>query len=217
MRKFVRESILAGAVALGLVAAPAFGQSVPTPAAATAFQLTPYAGYMMFGKFVEGPLGTSISSAGGRVYGAQLGIAVAPQLSVIGNVAYSAGDLQAGIPLLGGIDVGTSKALMLDGGLQYTLPTTRSAVMALTPFVQAGAGVIRYDIDMGGDMLQTRSTSAAYNLGVGADIPFGSNLGLRFMAKDYIGKFDVQDATGIDYQTKATHNWAITAGLKLEF
>jgi len=38
---------------------------------------------------------------------------------------------------------------------------------------------------------------------------------LQLMAKDYIGKFDVKEATGINVDAKTTHNWALSAGLRL--
>ena len=34
------------------------------------------------------------------------------------------------------------------------------------------------------------------------------------MAKDYIGKFDAREATGLNLDTKSTHNWAVSAGLR---
>ncbi len=35
------------------------------------------------------------------------------------------------------------------------------------------------------------------------------------MAKDYIGRFDAREATGLNLDTKSTHNWAVSAGLRL--
>ena len=35
------------------------------------------------------------------------------------------------------------------------------------------------------------------------------------MVKDYIGKFDAREATSINVGTKTTHNWAVSAGLRL--
>ncbi len=36
-------------------------------------------------------------------------------------------------------------------------------------------------------------------------------------AKDYIGKFDVNQATSLDYSAKTSNNVALSAGLKLGF
>jgi hypothetical protein len=35
------------------------------------------------------------------------------------------------------------------------------------------------------------------------------------MAKDYIGKFDAREATAVNVDTKTTHNWALSAGVRL--
>jgi hypothetical protein len=65
--------------------------------------------------------------------------------------------------------------------------------------------------------LNRTASNLAFNAGVGADIPLSQNLGLRLFAKDYIGKFDVNEAAGIDYEAKTSHNIALNAGLKLQF
>ena len=46
-------------------------------------------------------------------------------------------------------------------------------------------------------------------------IELAPRLGLQLMVKDYIGKFDAQEATSINVNTKTTHNWAVSAGLRL--
>jgi hypothetical protein len=42
-------------------------------------------------------------------------------------------------------------------------------------------------------------------------------VGLRLSAKDYMGKFDVREATSLDMNTPMAHNFAITAGLRIGF
>src|SRR5215212_1298586 len=110
-------ALLAGSFAGLLLAAPAAAQAPSGPALnGKAFQIAPYAGYMVFGNWIEGPLGTSLSSAGGALYGGQVGLRLAPNVSLVGNLAYSSGDLRVGIPLIGGLSVGHTKALLSDGG-----------------------------------------------------------------------------------------------------
>lgn len=213
------SSFAAGAIAAALLALPAAAraQSPSTVAVGKAMQITPYAGYMTFGNLVDGPLGTSLSGAGGALYGAQLGMKLAPRVAVIGNVGYTTGNLRVGVPLLGGIDVGERKALLADAGLQLELPGPKTARLSVSPFIQAGAGVIRFDMSLA-DMVNPRSTSLAGNVGAGADLAVGSGMSLRFMVKDYISKFDLQDVAGFEAgAAKVSHNWALTAGLKLEF
>src|SRR5688572_4482425 len=184
----MRSSVLlAGLIAGVVVAVPAVAQN-PASAISTGktIQLTPYAGYIMFGNFIDGPLGTSLSRAAGPLYGAQLGLTVAPGVEVVGNVAYSDGDLRVGIPFLGGYSIGRTKALLYDGSIQLDLPAARKSGLAISPFVQVGAGAIRWDIDLGNSLLQTHSTNLTANVGAGIDLPLGDAMSVRLMAKDYI-------------------------------
>ncbi len=176
-------------------------------------QITPYAGYMGFGNLVSGPLGSGISNGTGMAYGAQLGIPVTANIGFYGNLAYSRPGLEAGIPVLGGVSVGEGSVLMYDGGVQLSLPGRTP--QQITPFLQAGIGGMRYSFDLG--PLQFSAANLAYNIGAGADLPLARNLGLRILAKDYIGKFEPGDVVGIDVNTQTTHNWALNLGLTLGF
>ncbi|HEU4720727.1 MAG TPA: outer membrane beta-barrel protein [Gemmatimonadaceae bacterium] len=180
-----------------------------------AFDLTPYVGYMVFGDLVSGPLGTSLTNAPAPVYGAQLGMRLAPSVSLVGNIATTSSDIEAGIPFLGGFSVARSTMLLYDGGLQLDIPVTTIAGTRMSPFLQAGAGAIRYDISQ--SFVNTKATNFAANVGLGADVGIGNNIGVRLMAKDYIGKFDFKDATFIDFEGKTAHNFAFSAGLRLSF
>jgi hypothetical protein len=79
--------------------------------------------------------------------------------------------------------------------------------------VQGGAGAVRQSFDVG--PASTHATNFAYNVGAGADVALAPRLGLQLMVKDYIGKFDAKEATSINVNTKTTHNWAVSAGLRL--
>jgi hypothetical protein len=198
--------------ALALVApGAAYAQS----ARPTAIEVTPYAGYMMFGKYLQGPLGTSITSANSPVYGGQLGIALGGNLSLIGNVAYSSSNLEVGVPFLGGLSVGDTKVLLYDAGLQYQLPLS-GAAGGLTPFVQAGAGAMRFDVKVA-NVVETQATNVAFNFGGGIDYQISPALGIRVMAKDYVGKFDFKDATRLSLDGSTAHNVALSVGVKLGF
>jgi hypothetical protein len=206
--------------ALSLLALPAGAQlasgSETASHAGTSLDVTPYAGYMMFGHFVDGPLGTSLSSSAAPVYGAQLGLALMPGVKIIGNIAHAAGDLKVGIPLLGGINAGTTSALMMDGGVQLSLPMPQSR-LAYVPFVEAGVGATKWNVNLGSTSLQAKSTNLTGNVGAGIDLNFGPSIALRLMAKDYIGKFDFKQATALDVSGKTMNNVAVTAGIKIGF
>jgi len=180
----------------------------------TVFDVSPYAGYMMFGKLFEGPIGTSISAGNGPVYGAQMSLTMAKNVALYGNVGYSSSDLTVGVPIIGGFDVGSSKALLYDGGVELRIPM-QAAASAVTPFVQGGVGAIRYEVDA--SFLNTKATNVAYNFGGGVDVKLSPNFGVRLMAKDYIGKFDFKEATSFDLNGKTTNNVALTLGVSLAF
>jgi opacity protein-like surface antigen len=207
---------LRSAVAVATLGTVAHAQSrASSLPSGKAFDFTPYVGYMVFGSLMDGPFGTSIGNAPAPVFGAQLGMRLAPNISVVGNVAASSGDIKAGIPLLGGLSVAHSNMLLYDGGLQLDVPVMTLSGTKMSPFIQAGAGAMRYEISQ--SFLSTNATNFAANVGVGADVALGNNIGVRLMAKDYIGKFDFKDATFIDFEAKTANNVAFSAGLRLSF
>jgi hypothetical protein len=211
----MRSHILVAGVFAGMLsAAPASAQS-SKPINGTAFELTPYAGYMVFGDFLKGPLGSSVSNAPAAIYGAQLGMKLSPNISLVGNLGYSNSDVRVGLPFLGGYSIAHSSTLLYDGGLQLDLPVTTASGLSFKPFAQAGVGAMRYDISQ--SIISTQATNLAGNVGLGADLGLGPSIGLRLMAKDYFGKFDFKDATQLDLQSEMSHNWAFSAGLRLAF
>lgn len=202
------------AIAIALVPVTTVGAQ--TVGSGNEFQVAPYVGYMVFGNYLDGPLGTSLSSSTAPVYGAQLGMRLTPNVVVLGNVASSSGDLKVGIPFLGSTSVGTNSLLIYDADLQLDLGTAGDRDLSFSPFVQAGIGQIRYDIQAV-SILNTQATNTAYNIGGGADIALGKGFGMRLMAKDYIGKFNFKDATSFDIQGRTAHNFALSAGLRIDF
>ena len=90
-----------------------------------------------------------------------------------------------------------------------------SGQRSIIPFVQAGVGGMKYNVQVSG--VNTNASNIAFNAGIGADLPLAQNIGLRIMAKDYIGKFDVNEATSLNYSAKNSNNIALSAGLKLGF
>lgn len=208
-----------GAIAAFTAPAAAQGRPgirpLPAPRA-TLFTFTPYAGYLIFGDFLRGPVGTTLSARNAPVYGAQLGMKITPNVSLVGNVAYSSTDLQVGAPFVGGFDVGSTRTWLYDGGLEFRIPTGPAGSAPLTPFLQVGAGAIHYDISAA-SVLETSATNFAANVGGGFDYRITPTLALRLMAKDYIGKFDFRDATSMDVEGRTAQHWTLTAGLSIGF
>ena len=185
------------------------------PLSGTVLHVSPYVGYMVFGNYISGPLGTSLTNEPAPMYGTQVGLSLSPELSLVGNVAYTSSDFKVGIPFLGGVSVGHSNMLVYDANLEYSLATSIGGALPFTPFVQAGAGAIKYDITA--SVLTTHATNFAGNVGIGADMAVGKAMALRVLAKDYIGKFNFNDATGLGISGNTAHNWAFSAGLRFDF
>src|SRR5205085_5463086 len=124
MSRIHRSLINAAAVVVGAVsfATPLMAQAYES---GTVFHVSAYAGYMAFGDFIKGPLGTSVSNAPAPIYGAQAGLSLSPKLSLVGNLGYTTSDVKVGVPILGGLSVGHSSMLIYDGGLEYNLGTSR--------------------------------------------------------------------------------------------
>ncbi|MEO7501623.1 MAG: outer membrane beta-barrel protein [Gemmatimonadaceae bacterium] len=208
------------AVAFVIVAVPASAQRTSrtkrTQQSSQSMAVSPYAGYMTFGELVDGPLNTTLKSKASPIYGVQLNLPLGNTVSVFGNVGYTEPDLSVGLPLLGSITFGKSAVWLYDAGLQLSAPGYGSGDRGIVPFVQVGAGAMKYDVDVSG--FSRSATNTAFNAGLGVDIPFAQNIGLRLVAKDYIGKFDFQEATQVDIvDAKTSHNVALSAGLKLVF
>ena len=179
-------------------------------------ELSPYAGYLFAGDYLDGPLGTSVGAHNGTLLGAQLALNLTPSIAVVGHVARASSDLEIGVPFLGGVGVGSSEVWLMDGGLQLSAPALSRGGAGIVPFVQIGAGAARHELS-GAGILRTNSTNFAFNAGLGADLMLGRNVGLRLLAKDYVGKFDVQEAGGVDAEGRIGHNVALSVGLKLGF
>jgi len=207
--------IVARVVALSALVTVASTSLAQKPYYGPVFHLTPYAGYMVSGDYLKGPLGTSITNSPGALYGAQLGVALAPNISLIGNAAYTSGDVRVGIPFLGGLSVGNTSMMLYDADLQLDLPTGSTGTVPFVPFVQAGVGAIHYTIDE--SILQTSATNLAVNFGLGADLSLGRGVAVRLLAKDYVGKFDFKEATSFDVSGQTAHNLAFSAGIRVDF
>lgn len=208
------------AVAFVIVALPASAQRTSrakrTQQSSQSMAVSPYAGYMTFGELLDGPLNTTLKSKASPIYGVQLNLPLGNTVSVFGNVGYTEPDLSVGLPILGSITFGKSTVWLYDAGLQLSAPGYGTGDRGIFPFVQVGAGAMKYNVDVSG--FTRDATNTAFNAGLGADIPLAQNIGLRFVAKDYIGKFDFQEATQVDIvDAKTSHNVAFSAGLKLAF
>ena len=178
-------------------------------------RLTPYVGYIAFGNYMDGPIGTRITNSNSALYGVTAGLDLSQNVSLVGNVGYTDSNVRVGLPIIGGVNIADSKVLLYDGGLQFRLPTASTLGTGIAPFVEVGAGAIRYEVRTG--PLTTNATNFAGNFGGGLDLMLNRSIGIRGAVKDYVGKFDFKEATSFDLNSKVSHNVAFTVGLTLGF
>ncbi len=175
-------------------------------------ELTPYAGYVFTSHFANGPLTSSLGTANGAIYGAQLALPLSPQASLVGGIGYSSADLRA--QAFGfGATVGTSVSWIYEGDLQLrATPQTKGTMMGFAPLIQVGAGAIHRNVSAMG--FSATATDFAINGGVGVDFVISPGLALRLMAKDYVGKATFDSGLA---QTGTLNNVALDAGVRFSF
>ena len=210
------------AVVLGALAATAIG--APLHAQHTlAFRITPYAGYAIFGDYLEGPLNITLSNDNAALFGGQLTFNVTPSFGVYANVAFSESDWTFdNIPGLGDATVGGADLLLCDGGVHIAFPVGPQVPFGprVAPFIQLGAGAIRYGLEENRitALLDRRSaTNFAANGAVGLDVQLNRTLGARVMAKDYLVSFRSNEFEELRLEGKWAHNLAFILGLSLGF
>lgn len=205
MRLFVRFAAVA-AVSIALAstsnAQPGVGATV-----------TPYAGYLVTGDWYTGPVGTRLSTTNSPMIGVQGTVPVTKGIALVGNLAYASGDLRVGLPVLGGVNIGTAKTWLYDAGLEVGGLTGKRTGIA--PFVQGGVGGMTSDIK--NRLFDVRASNVAYTAAVGIDVGLAQGFALRVQAKDWMGKFNSKDAVGFRVNGNLTHNWALSAGVRLGF
>ena len=199
------SSLALAALAMTAVTADAQGRSTA--------RITPYVGFLASGSIASGPFGFEIGNAGAPLYGLQLGINLTPNIAIVGNVGYSDTEIEAGLPIIGGLSLADSKVLLYDGGVQLRFPAVTRTGTGLVPFIEGGVGAIRHDITVG--PVNTTSTNVAFTAGGGVDLQLTNALGLRLMAKDHMSRFDYGEAIGIANEGRRAHNWVLGLGLNL--
>lgn len=175
--------------------------------------LTPYAGYLVTGAWFDGPLGTNISTSNSPMLGVQGSVPLANKISLVGNLAYASGDLRVGLPILGGVNVGSAKTYLYDAAIEFGGSAGHQGGVA--PFVSGGIGGMTSEIS--NSLLNVRASNIAYTAGVGVDVGITRSMALRVQAKDWMGKFDSQDAIGFKVNGNLTHNFALSAGVRVGF
>lgn len=190
MRRHYLTIALAAAVAL-----PASTAQAQNGATAS---LRPYAGYMRFDDFLQGPAGTTLTTEPGTAFGAQgtLGLGRS-RFSLYGNAAYARTRAVVGnVPSVfgfqvGDVNLGDAGMLFYDGGVQLDFVDRRDDRARVVPFLQVGAGAVRYSLDnaVAAQFTRTSGTNLAGNVGLGADVRLSPAISLNLLAKDYVADF----------------------------
>ena len=207
-------------VLLGAVLATATG--VPLHAQNTlAVRLTPYAGYVMFGDYLEGPANVSLSNRNAALFGAQLTFNLIPSVAVYGNFGYSRSSWNVDqVPVLGDLSLGKADLMLYDAGVHLSAPVGAAVGPRVAPFLQLGVGAIRYGLDenLVAEILdRTSATNFAVNGGVGLDVQLVRALGARVMVKDYLASFASNRLRNLRLEGKWAHNVALSLGINLGF
>lgn len=100
----------------------------------------------------------------------------------------------------GRTDVGGSSVLTATGNLLLGIPFGGQTGIGFRPYVLAGLGLLRSEVDAFGDVASADHTEAAWNFGGGAMFFFGTNVGLRTDLR-YIrtfGRIDIDISDGVE-------------------
>lgn len=176
------------------------------------FAVTPYAGYLVSQSFLEGPLNSTLGIQSAPMYGAQVSLPLAPAASIVGTIGYGAGDLEAGVPIVGGVSVGKTNTLLLDASVELRLENSQSRVV---PVFQLGGGVLRREVTILG--VNADATDFQVSGALGFDMPVASNIAVRIMAKDHYGKADFGSVGPLEVKTRDLHTVALTGGVRIAF
>jgi len=177
------------------------------------FAVSPYGGYLVSQTFFEGPLNTKLTVQSSPLYGLQASLPLAPSASLVGSFAYGSGDLNAGVPIIGGISIGTSTTALFDASVELRAENFGGG--RFIPVVELGGGAVRRTVTVAG--AKAKTTDFQVSGALGADFPVAKNLALRLMAKDYWGKADFGSIGPLNAKTDDLHAIALTGGVRFAF
>jgi hypothetical protein len=190
-------------------------------APAPVLQVSPYAGWMFFGDYFKTRDDVSFSHENRPIYGAELTIGLARNIAVVGNFGYSKTHWTFKNYFGPGDDLNLSNVgvWVYDGALRLRFPSVSESGSAFIPFIQAGAGGIRYTADA--NDIRHGNTNFAFNAALGADFQVNRSIGIRLMAKDYITSLAWKDASSVSLQgnvgSRTANSIAVVLGVNIGF
>lgn len=171
------------------------------------------AGYLTYGSYFSGPGGLRFSNDDGIGYGAEIGVGVLRNLSLVGSVLHATSDWSfQQVPLVGSLTIGGASLWFYNAGLRLHFPIGRGETFR--PFVEAGAGAIRYAVD--NPLLTGSATNFALVGGVGVLARLGDRLGLQAQVRDHAASFrSVDQAAAFGVRGRWAHTVGFLAGLSV--
>ena len=203
---------LMGLAAAGSAEAQAPHRSSDISIARGSFAVTPFAGYLLSQRLVDGPLGSTLDLESAPVYGVQVSLPLAASASLVGTIAHSSSDLGARMPILGGVSFGTATTTVFDAAAELRLAGNASRFV---PLVQLGGGAIRRELTVQG--VSAATTDFTVSGGLGADVPISRSLSIRLLARDHYGKADFGSIGSLEASTDDMHAVSLTGGVRLTF
>ena len=173
--------------------------------------LGPTVSYMAYGAYFEGPGSVRFSNEDGLAVGVQLDWRVSRRLGVAASGSRASSDWRfTGVPIVGTVDVGGATLWLADIGLRVELLPDRR----VRPFVQLGAGIIRYEASNA--LIDERATNVAAVGVLGATVRVGPHLRAELAVKDHYASFRSVDAVAsVGAEGRRAHTLAVTAGASL--
>jgi hypothetical protein len=215
MRRTTFGIAILGALLVTAAADAQTPSSSAVPANRGSFGIAPFAGYLVSESLMDGPLNTSLGGVSAPLYGAQASLPLAAGASLVGTIGYASGDLEVGVPLIGGMSVGDSQTWIVDAAVELRPDSWAARGHRFVPILHFGGGALRRELSVAG--FSARSTDLVVSVGLGADFPVAPNVAIRVMAKDHYGKADFGSVGPVNGKTDDLHTFALSAGLRFAF
>jgi len=198
---------------IGILALPGLPAVAQQPRSVQALRLGPTAGYLTFGTYFTGPGGLQFSNDNAAAFGGGLEFPVWRDLSLVGNVLHATSDWSfQEVPLIGSLTLGGASLWFFDAGLRLHFPL--GSTRTVLPFVEAGAGAIRYAVN--NPLLEGQATNLAFVGGLGVTTRIGERLGVEARVKDYFASFkSVDEAAALGVNGQRAHTVGFLVGVSV--
>jgi hypothetical protein len=198
---------------LSLLTLPGLSLAAQQSRPVQALRIGPAAGYLTFGTYFTGPGGLRFSNDNAAAFGGGLEFPVWRNLSVVGNVLHATSDWSfQEVPLIGSLTIGGASLWFFDAGLRLHFPL--GSTRTVLPFLEAGAGAIRYAVN--NSLLEGQATNLAFVGALGITTRIGERLGLEARVKDYYASFrSVDEAEALGVSGRRAHTVGFLVGINV--